>query len=446
MSAPICEFVHRYAAMRPVRLHMPGHKGVPLLGYEPLDITEIDGADELFAPNGIIAESEANAGKCFGAHTFYSAGGSTLCIQAMLHLLMLYARASGRAPCVLAGRNAHRAFLNASALLGTELQWLFPENDSSYHSCPITPEAVAAALNRCEAPPAAVYLTCPDYLGNLLDLKGIAAVCHQAGTLLAVDNAHGAYLKFLPESLHPIDLGADLCCDSAHKTLPVVTGGAYLHISPCAPALFSHKARSSLSLFGSSSPSYLILQSLDAVNDRIPAFRAALADFLPKVEQCKAQLSAHGYSLVGAEPLKITLRPKSFGYTGFDLAQQLERGGIYPEFHDPDFVVLMLSPWNTSAELSRLTKQLCALSRREAIRTRPPKAPHPVSCLSPREAIFAESELLPFSDCLGRVCAAAVIGCPPAIPLIVCGEQIDAQVLQCFHYYGIERCAVIKYR
>lgn len=98
-------------------------------------------------------------------------------------------------------------------------------------------------------------------------MAALAAVCRRAGVLLAVDNAHGAYLKFLSPSRHPMDLGADLCCDSAHKTLPVVTGGAYLHIAHQAPELLHRQAKASMGLWGSSSPSYLILQSLDAANE-----------------------------------------------------------------------------------------------------------------------------------------------------------------------------------
>ena len=112
---------------------MPGHKGKPFLGFESLDITEISGADELFCANGIIAESEKNASRLFGSATFYSASGSTLCIQAMLHLIALYARTKGETPRILAARNAHKAFLNAAALLGIEVLWLYPEGLSLIH-------------------------------------------------------------------------------------------------------------------------------------------------------------------------------------------------------------------------------------------------------------------------------------------------------------------------
>ena len=443
MSTPICDFVRCYRDSAAVRLHMPGHKGKPLLGFEPWDITEIDGADELFTAHGIIAESEAQASALFGAHTVYSTGGSTLCIQTMLHLTALYAASKGERPCILAARNAHKAFVNATALLDIDIRWLYPEMDSGYVSCPVTAQQVAQAL--AEQPSiTAVYLTSPDYLGNVQDIQGIAEVCHRANVLLLADNAHGAYLKFLPRSRHPMDLGADMCCDSAHKTLGVITGGAYLHISRTAPALLARQAKASMALFGSSSPSYLILQSLDAANDRIEAFSRQLAEFLPAVNDLKGRLAAHGYELAGEEPLKLTLCPKSFGYTGTEIAGILERQGMYPEFYDPDHVVLMLTPYNDADELNRLEAVLCGLPRKAPVAAVPPSAPRPVPVLTPRQAILAESEVLPVAQCLNRVSAAATISCPPAIPLAVCGERIDRQVLDCFRYYGIIHCAVVK--
>lgn len=443
MSTPICDFVRRYRDSAAVRLHMPGHKGKPLLGFEPWDITEIDGADELFTAHGIIAESEAQASALFGAHTVYSTGGSTLCIQTMLHLTALYAASKGERPRILAARNAHKAFVNAAALLDIDIRWLYPETDSGYVSCPVTAEQVAQAL--AEQPSiTAVYLTSPDYLGNVQDIQGIAEVCHRADVLLLADNAHGAYLKFLPRSRHPMDLGADMCCDSAHKTLGVITGGAYLHISRTAPALLARQAKASMALFGSSSPSYLILQSLDAANDRMEAFSRQLAEFLPAADGLKARLAAHGYGLAGEEPLKLTLCPKSFGYTGTEIAGILERHGMSPEFYDPEHVVLMLTPYNDADELNRLEAVLCGLPQKASATAVQPSAPHPVPVLTPRQAILAESEVLPVAQCLNRVSAAAAISCPPAIPLAVCGERIDRQVMDCFRYYGITHCAVVK--
>ena len=444
MSTPICDFVRRYAESRPARFHMPGHKGGAILGFEALDITEIDGADELFTADGIIAESEAQAGALFGACTAYATGGSTLCIQAMLHLAALYAAAKGEKPCILAARNAHKAFINAAALLDIDIQWCYPETDDSYVSCHISPEGVRQALGRCSRKPAAVYVTSPDYLGHMLDIRGIAEVCHQAGVLLLVDNAHGAYLRFLPQSRHPMERGADLCCDSAHKTLGVLTGGAYLHISHAAPEWLAQQAKASMALFGSSSPSYLILQSLDAANDRMGAFCDALAAFLPKAAALKQRLLDHGYMLTGEEPLKVTVCPKAFGYTGTEIAAVLEKSGVFPEFYDPDHVVLMLSPWNSDDDLTRLERVLRGIPRRAPITLSPPPVPRPARVMTPRQALLAVSERLSVEDCYGRISAAAAISCPPAVPLAVCGDRIDRQVIDCLRYYGVSECMVIQ--
>ena len=444
MNTPICDFARRYADSGALRLHMPGHKGAALLGPEPYDLTEIDGADSLYEASGIIRESEENASSLFGCTTLYSTEGSSLCIRAMLYLTVIYARQKGQRPLIAAGRNAHKAFINAAALLDIDICWLYPENNDSYISCPITAAQVKSALQNSGKKPVAVYLTSPDYLGNMLDIQAIAEVCHQAGVLLLVDNAHGAYLKFLPRSRHPIDLGADLCCDSAHKTLPVITGGAYLHISYDAPSTLAQQAKASMSLFGSSSPSYLILQSLDAANDRMTAFRAALAGFLPEKETLVQRLTGHGYAMTGDEPLKITLCPKPFGYTGVQIAEILEENGIYPEFYDPDHVVLMLSPENSAGSLRHLEKTLCSLKRSEPITELPPCVPRPDMAIKPHQALLSESETLPIEDCLGRISAAAAISCPPAIPLAVCGERIDQHVVDCLRYYGVAGCAVIK--
>lgn len=441
MGAPICDFVRRYAAEKPARLHMPGHKGSGDLG-ELRDITEIDGADDLFAPHGIIAESEENASRLFGARTLYSAGGSTLCIQAMLYLTALAATANGKTPTVLAGRNAHKAFVHAAALLHIAVRWIYPDKAQPYYSGRITAADVKAALC-ADTPPTAVYITTPDYLGNTADVAAIAAVCHASGVPLLVDNAHGAYLKFLPQSRHPLDLGADMCCDSAHKTLPVLTGGAYLHIADSAPTVFHERAIEAMALFGSSSPSYLILQSLDAVNDRLPTFAAALERFLPQAATLRERLAAAGFETVGDEPLKLTVNARAHGYSGRTLAARLMDNHIYPEFYDADFLVLMLSPFDADAP-KRAADLLCALPKgTEAALPRPP-LPHPTAVLPLHKALFLPTEVVPLDACLDRICGMAVIACPPAVPPIMCGERIDDAVLSCLAYYGVERCAVIR--
>ena len=180
---------------------MPGHKGVGELGVEAFDITEIRGADVLYSADGIINESENNLTALYGTgHSFYSTEGSTLAIKAMLALVSL--RVSGDRPLILAARNVHTAFIKAAALLDLDVEFIYPEREGHLCECRITPDDVREAVLSARKKPRAVYITSPDYLGNTLDVGGIAEVCRENGVPLLVDNAHGAYLKFLETSLN----------------------------------------------------------------------------------------------------------------------------------------------------------------------------------------------------------------------------------------------------
>ena len=445
MNTPICDFVNEYAKSKAERLHMPGHKGMPFLGFEAYDITEIDGADSLYEASGIIAESEKNAGSLFGCDTFYSVEGSSQCIKAMVHLAVLHAKSEGKAPLIAAGRNAHKAFMNAAALTDCDVMWLYPEDENSYLSCRITAKGLEEAINSSAVKPVAVYVTSPDYLGNVADLKSISQVCKKYGILLLVDNAHGAYLKFLPQSLHPMDCGADMCCDSAHKTLPVLTGGAYLHISRDADPFFAENARASLMLYGSTSPSYLILQSLDKANEYINGgYRERLAEFCAETAEAKKRLADNGFELYGSEPLKITIGTKSCGYYGTDFADILKSKGILCEFSDKDFIVFMLTQENGSEALKMLADALISVPKKEKICENPPAIPVLPCAASIREAVFSPCEAVDISNAKGRIIAMANVACPPAVPVAVCGEIITEEAIKCFEYYGITCVKVLK--
>ena len=443
MNTPICDFVRSYAQSEALRLHMPGHKGASLLGMEPWDITEIDGADSLYEANGIIKESEKNASSLFGCATYYATEGASQCIRAMLYLAVLHAKAQGKKPIIAAGRNAHKAFVSAAALLDFDIFWLFPERAQGYLSCHISASGLEQFLTQTEEKPVAVYLTSPDYLGETADIRALSKVCKKHGVWLLVDNAHGAYLRFLPETMFPIDLGADMCCSSAHKTLPVLTGGAYLQLSEAWQAQLGNRVKAAMVLFGSTSPSYLILQSLDAANPYLEGHKERLAQFLPQVACLKKSLCDDGYVLCGEEPMKLTLMPKSRGYTGIELSQHLLHRGIVCEFKDRDYVVLMLSPALGAEGLKRLQAALTSLPPKAASSEAPPKLPVPEQVISPRQAALSLTETLPVEAAEGRILADTAIGCPPAVPIVVCGERIDRQAIKCFRYYGVERCAVI---
>ena len=446
MDTPVWDFVQSYRQAGPRRFHMPGHKGTGPLGCEMWDITEVQGADSLYEASGIIAESERNAAALFGSGaTFYSTGGSSQCVGAMLYLCLTN-RPAGAAPAVLAARNVHKSFVHAAALLDFEPLWLWPEGESrSLCACPVTAEGLEKTLNALPVPPAAVYVTSPDYLGNMADIPALAAVCHRHGTVLAVDNAHGAYLRFLAPSLHPLDQGADLVCDSAHKTLPVLTGGAYLHIGRAAPAAFREGARAALALFGSTSPSYLTLASLDLCNRYLAEegperIRAAAG----RLSALRGDLAGWGWASAGTEPLKLTLDAAACGWTGFQAAEYLRAEGVEPEYEDRDYVVLMASGSTGEEAFERAADALqSAVSRRPVSRPALPPA-RGERALSVREALFAPREAVAAEESLGRICGAPTVSCPPAIPVAVSGERIGPEALALFRHYGVETVDVVR--
>ena len=436
MRTPIDEYIRAYMTSNAIRMHMPGHKGVVM----PEDITEIPGADVLYHSTGIIGQSQENAARLFGAaKTVYSTEGSSLVIRAMLYLMCLYA---GRKPVIAAGRNAHKTFVTGAALLGVQVQWLWPEDQKDILSCMITPEQLEAFLDGQKVD--GVYLTSPDYLGNRADISALAEVCHAHGVLLLVDNAHGAYLRFLEESLHPMDLGADMCCDSAHKTLPVLTGGAYLHIASRAPEMFRQQAERAMSMFASTSPSYLILRSLDLCNQYLEQeYGSRLRDFLPYVQQLKDTLRSSGICCYSQEPLKITLSPKNIGYTGVELAQILQGHNVICEFSDPDYLVLMISPENGRKSLQLLEQILLQLPRKTPLSNSAPQLIRPESVMSMQDAMLQPGRELPLAECVGKVLCAPTVSCPPAVPILVSGERVTENAVAVMAYYGIDQLHVL---
>ena len=441
MKTPIVSFLKSYQEKSPVRMHMPGHKGAGILGFEGMDLTEIYGADELFAAEGIIKESEQNASSLFGCPTYYSTQGSTLCIQTMCTILCQDAKSKGKKPKILAGRNAHRSFIHAAALLDFDIAWLYGNSD--YLSCKIHAEDLEKAI--IESLPTAVYLTNPDYLGNLLDIQSLASVCKKHNVLLAIDNAHGAYLRFLEPSLHPIDLGADLCCGSAHKTLPVLTGGAYLHLSDSLNQVWKNDVKHFMEYFSSTSPSYLIMASLDATNEVLDTtFKKSLSECIQRVDGLKNTLTQHGYTILFGEPMKITISTKEFGYTGNEIANLLMECDIYPEFYDSDYIVLMPSPYNTKDDLKRLETCLCGIDRKPILINKSPKLEQSKKAMNVRQALFSSSITLDVSKSLGQVCSSVTVSCPPAILPVIPGEVISESSIEVMKYYGIETVRVVK--
>lgn len=431
MRTPIYDFVKGYSEGGVARLHMPGHKGRAAIGIEGLDITEIGGADVLYSAKGIIGESEKNATSLFKtSHTYYSTEGSTLAIKAML-MIIVKARGMGEKTVVLAARNVHRSFVDAAALLDIDVEWLFGES-RSLCECKITPDAVRIALGKMDKLPSALYLTSPDYLGNIADIAGISAVCDEFSIPVIVDNAHGAYLAFLEPSRHPIALGAAMCADSAHKTLPVLTGGAYLHISEKYSS-YNEYARESLSVFASTSPSYLTLASLDLCNKYLSdSYAEKLSECIARIQRIRGRFSLANT----VEPLKIVIP--------CPVESELRAWGIECEMCDGESTVLMISPNNTDDELNKLCLALDSLDIKGSVAKGEFLLPPAERAMSIRMAYMTGSVKIPVSESLGRISATPTVSCPPAVPIVVAGEVINEAHINAFLRYGVEEISVIK--
>ncbi|MGN0448167.1 MAG: amino acid decarboxylase [Acutalibacteraceae bacterium] len=434
MNTPIVDFVKKYAQSGTARFHMPGHKG---RGDYASDITEIKGADELYKAEGIIAESENNASSLFGTcHSYYSTEGSTLAVKAMVALAS-YERPQGEKPLFVAARNVHKAFIYAAAAIDAQVKWLY-DDGGHICKCVVTEKQVENAIKACVRKPDGVYITSPDYLGNVADIKKIAQVCDKFDVPLLVDNAHGAYLAFLKENMHPIALGASMCADSAHKTLPVLTGGAYLHIANKA-SHFCQRARSTLAMYGSTSPSYLILQSLDLCNKYLADRDKAKGESIVKyVSDQREALGKRGIITEGNEPLKLVINAPASGFEGKDLAEYFRSNAIEPEFCDDDYTVLMLSEFNSEKDLDILTKALAKLQGKAPIKREAVKVTQGKQAMSIREAIFSPSERVAVKEAEGRISAQPTVSCPPAVPIVISGEVIDKRAIEAFNRYGVE--------
>lgn len=442
--SPICDFLKEYNDSYISRLHMPGHKGRAPAGYPdflqaafPYDITEVAGADVLFEAEGIIGESEALTAALYGAgFTCYSAGGSTLSILAMAAAAV---EQFGRK--IVVPRNAHRAFVNACALVDAEPVWLCPPCKEGL--CPQPTSEVAAAALDAHPDARIFYLTSPDYYGVIADVAGIAREVHKRGGVLLCDAAHGSHLPFAPGVSHPIALGADLCCDSPHKTLPVLTGGSLLHGS--GPYFSKGQLKAKMALFGSTSPSYLIMASLDACQRWLAhEGRAAFAALDARVKALEAALSQRGAALLPnkTDCTKITIDCQRMGYTHEEIGAVLRQAGCEPEFCGGGRVVLMVSPQTDEETLQRV----------QAALRLPVKRPipylditlSPEAIMTPREASFAPSEAVSVENAAGRIAAESRVACPPGIPVVAAGEKIGENEKKLLKNSGIFSIFVIK--
>ena len=445
------ERLGEYAASGALPMHMPGHKrnmtAAPFLA--PLgggiDITEIEGFDDLHHANGVLREEMDRAAALWGAkRTFFLVGGSSCGLLAAIYALGLGGRLGlGDRPglgggTAIVARNCHKSVYHGLELCGLTPKWLRPDWCASlglWGSVP--PAAVEAALE--ESPGARfVLLTSPTYDGVLSDIAAIADICRRRKVPLIVDEAHGAHLGFGGFPDGAVKLGADIVVQSAHKTLPSLTQTALLHLN--GDLADGDAVERALNVFESSSPSYVLLSSLSGCvrflerPGALEPWRAGLAAFDRETAGLE-HLPNHGAragetypGVFGWDPGKLLVTAP-----GFALMKALrERFSIELEMAQPHYALALTGAGDTEDSLTRLAQALCALDGEWSGETPVPDPPpdFPPARMLPREALALPYEVLPLERAAGRVCAQYLWVYPPGIPLAVPGEELTPALLE----------------
>lgn len=405
METPLFDALNAFAGSSPLRLHMPGHKGKGLPGWDrlaQLDFTELPPTGNLYESGGAIGQAERLWAEVFGmAECLFLTCGSTQGVHAALTL------ACPSGGTLLADRGCHRSVYHAMALLDLEPVYLMEK----------TPDAVEQAL-KSHPKIKTVCITSPDYYGRLYDVAGIAAVCRRFGAALVVDGAHGAHLPFLGIRHYQ---GADLVVCSAHKTLPALGQGALLFSGG---AWSGEELRRAAAIWGTSSPSYPIMVSMDLARAWMQSGpgRARYERVCARVDELRTRFPAlRGEAL---DPARLTLRVKD----GFALQRELQAEGIWPEMADRGHVVCILTGADEQADLDRLSRALDALAP-EGDDREYPLPPPPVIVRRPRQALFAPARLLSLEQCQGLTAGEQVAPYPPGVPVIAPGEMVTKKHL-----------------
>lgn len=441
---------------------MPGHKGSDIysrFGYNGFlkdfpnrDITEISGADNLFQPEGIIADTMSKYRALYETKATYLLinGSSAGIIASMM-------TCAGSGEKIIMARNCHKAAFNALRLGNIDPVYVYPEMIDEYGIAGrVDPETIAFAIR--ENPDAkAIILPSPNYYGICSDIKAIADLAHEAGMRLIVDQAHGAHLKFFEGAGPHIPMcaesaGADLVINSTHKTLASMTQSAVLNV--CGGGVEENgmdqvdffDLEDKLQMIQSTSPSYILMESLD-INadiirehgrDLIAEWYEDLTDFYGEAERIP------GLKVMRTEGLditKINLDMSELGLDGAALDEELMKRNIYAELSTGNILMCMTGIGNTADDYGKLLEALKEISASRSVEhtrdedqsagTGGPDAGGPdaaVWTLKRRmEQIPQKKELISLDEAGGRICATALIPYPPGIPLICPGEEITEE-------------------
>ncbi len=428
---PLYDALVHLAQSAPVRLHMPGHKGQSgglFSQITAIDFTEIPPTGNLYTPEGPISPAEDLCAEFAGARDalFFSCGAT----QGIYTIL---AQAVGMGGELILERSCHKSVYQAIALLDITPHYIY---NSVYPDTPLTgptlPEHLQTALLQYPNSKA-VLLTSPSYYGVITDLSPLAAQCHGAGMFLLADQAHGAHFPAIGLSSAAAQ-GADLSVVSAHKTWPALGSSALLYIGAHSP--FSKKElKETSALFGTTSPSYPILASIDYARESLmgqdgEAYRAC-ADWTKKLRaKINQALPFHALTDTAGIPLdpcRLTVDTLCGGIRGDDAGALLAQQNIYVELCDERYLVMILTCHDTPAVFHRLYQGLCSLVPRcdPALTAEPfSSPPQPVIRRSPREALFGPSRATPLHDAVGEITAQLVCPYPPGIPILAPGEEI----------------------
>ena len=432
----LIDFLEEYKNTR-IPMHMPGHKRNALLaGYlarlgADLDVTEAEGLDNLHDAAGILKEGMAKTAALWGSsRAFWLVNGSSCGILAGVWAAM---RDGGTVVCA---RNCHRAVLNALVLRRARADYILPETDAAEIAGPIPPSAVADALD--ERPDTRlVIVTSPTYEGIVSDIPAICEVAHARGAAVLVDEAHGAHLGFgygFPDGA--VKAGADIVVESLHKTLPSLTQTAVLHVN--GDRVDAEAVRRALAIFQTSSPSYLLMASVDGCvnllrergNELFPAWRDGLNGLQARLSGLRHLSLADGP--LPRDPSKVVVRTDGSNIDGARLAEMLRTRGIEPEMAAMRHVVLMTGMGDTRETFAALGDALLNIDGAigPGCAAPLPSPALPARAMHPWEAEGRKTEAVKIEDAIGRVCAEAIWAYPPGIPLVVPGEILSADIVQ----------------
>ncbi len=421
--------------------HVPGHKkGAAATLREhwgaamfAADLTELPELDNLYGPSGVIGEAQVLAAALFGAdRTFFLTNGSTAgVIGAML-------ATCGPGDEILLPRNVHRSALSGLILGGARPVWLEPESGLDLAGA-VTGAAIAAALDR-HSGAKAVLVVSPTYQGICADLGPIAQLVHDRGLPLLVDEAHGAHFGFHPElPRSALSLGADLVVQSTHKTLGSLTQSSMLHLR--GDRVDADRVAQALAMVGSSSPSYLLLASLDGARAQVAQADcvAAFGRAIDLARSAAQRIEALGVPLLDAQdPLRLTLDLRGLGLGGYELDEWLESVGVIAELPGLRSLTFVLSLGTSERDVDRLVAgvegalaelkpvDLAGLDSMDLAAM----GDRGETVMSPRDAFFAKPVRLGLDRSVGRICAEAVCPYPPGIPLLLPGERVTAGAIE----------------